>query len=142
MPREREQSAEPEGAQRVASSEPLATPHEHAKALGLVKTRSRPARVNGEPPTFEDYSPQHGAASGLHGWLDHEHHANGPIQITLSAYKAALHAAYFPVTRIVDGDRKGTAIDSLEAATNGIPTFTDYEPHAAALSPYCAHSKA
>jgi len=51
---------------------------------------------------------QHGAASGLHCWELHEHHAGGPLMLTESDYLAALKAAEGP----------------------------QYKPHAAALSPH------
>ena len=35
---------------------------------------------------------QHNAAAALHGWARHAHEANEPIQITKSAYLAALEA--------------------------------------------------
>jgi hypothetical protein len=35
---------------------------------------------------------QHSAAAALHGWAHHAHEANEPIQITKSAYLAALEA--------------------------------------------------
>ncbi len=116
----------------------LAPPLDHAKALKLVRTHERSARVNGEPATFEEFSPQHAAAAALHGWPEHEHHEGKPIQLSSDAYKAALHAAFNPVTRAVgkDGKPTGDPIDSHEAAAKGVPTNTDYEPHQPALSPH------
>lgn len=51
---------------------------------------------------------QHGAASALHCWEFHEHHANGPMLLSKSDYLAALKAAEGP----------------------------SYKPHPAALSPH------
>lgn len=52
----------------------------------------------------------HAAASALHGWHDHMHHANGPFQMTLDVYREAVKAA-------------GASSRKLT-------------PHGAALSPY------
>lgn len=45
------------------------------------------ARVYGVPPDI------HAAASALHGWAQHEHHAGEPIMLTASAYLDAVGAA-------------------------------------------------
>lgn len=122
----------------VAELKGTATPAEHAKALGGVKTVQRAARVNGEPASFELFHQFHAAAEALHGWREHAHHTGKPIELTREDYEAALKAAAAPVTRAVDKDGKptGAALDSLEAANKGIPTITDYEPHKPALSPH------
>ncbi len=114
-----------------------ASPLDHAKLLGLHRAEPKFATVSGETTTLEVFSPQHMAAAALHGWDKHTHHEGKPIELSADDYKAALHAAYNPVTRIVDKDGKpGAVTDSHEAAAKGIPTVTDYEPHAAALSPH------
>ncbi len=125
-------------AKAAAPDASLATPLEHAKALKLVRTHERSARVNNEPATFDEFSPQHAAAAALHGWKEHEHHEGKPIRLSTEAYKAALHAAFNPITRALgkDGKPTGEPIDSHEAAAKGVPTFTDYEPHTSALSPH------
>jgi hypothetical protein len=126
---------EPEPSTKAVTT---ATPEEHAKALGGVKTVQRSAVVNNEPASFELFHQFHNGAAALHGWREHEHHEGKPIQLSADDYKAALKAASAPVTRALDKDGKptGDPIDSLEAAQKGIPTITDYEPHAAALSPH------
>lgn len=149
----------------------LASPHEHAVALGSHRTRKlQPgavvAAIGGGTPSLEEYSWQHAAAAGLHGWTEHAHHAGEPIQITADAYKAALLAATTPVTRatadfdkevserqakelglksrvvmIAKGDDiRDHKLDSHKAAAIGVPTHTDYEPHPAALSEYSAYA--
>jgi hypothetical protein len=119
-----------------------ASPEEHAKALGAVKTVTRTARVNSEPETFELHHWQHSAASALHGWDLHAHHEGKPIQISLDDYKAALLAASNPVTRALAKDgAAGEPIDSHEAAAKGVPVATDYEPHKPALSQHKDKSK-
>lgn len=121
----------------------LASPQQHAKAMGGVKTRQRVAQVNGQPDKFEDYHPFHAAAEALHGWREHEHHEGAPIQLTADEYTAALKAASAPVTRVADdvernGEKysNGADINSHKAAELGVPVVTDYEPHPAALSPH------
>ena len=54
-------------------------------------------------------SPAHEIASMLHGWKDHEHHANEPMLLTREDYEAALKEA-FPQDEHeleTEGDRKG-----------------------------------
>lgn len=116
----------------------VGSPEEHAKALGGVKTIERSAVVKGEPASFQLYHQFHAAAAALHGWLEHEHHEQKPILLTVDDYKAALQAASKPVTRALDanGTPTGDHVDSYEYAAQGKPTITDYEPHAAALSPH------
>ncbi len=115
-----------------------ASPRDHAVSMKLVRSRDRVARVNNEPASFDEYSPQHLAAAELHGWAEHAHHEAKPIQLSKEDYEAALHAAYHPVTRVIgrDGKPTGGPIDSLDAANKGTATITDYEPHKPALSPY------
>lgn len=114
---------------------PKASPLDHAKSLGLYRSEPKFAVVSGTSDTLEVFSPQHMAAEALHGWKEHAHHTGKPIELSADDYKAALHAAYHPVTRVVDKDgKRGVKIDSLEAANKGTPTTTDYEPHPAALS--------
>lgn len=115
-----------------------ATPAEHAKALGGVKTVQRAAVIGNQPATFELFHQFHAAAEALHGWREHAHHEAKPIQLSRADYEAALKAAAAPVTRALDKDGKptGEPIDSTEAANKGIPTITDYEPHKPALSPH------
>lgn len=132
----------------VAKPTDLASPHEHAKALGSFgKREARPGSValtsvNGQSLSTDRYSWQHNAAAALHGWLEHEHHEAKPIELSAEDYKAALLAASAPVTRIVGKDGKpGEKTNSHEAAEKGIPTVTDYEPHAPALSRHAAHAK-
>lgn len=156
-----EESAKPEGANvspppaaqpKNRGEKPEATklgsPHDHAKAVGSF--RSRKARggdvivssVNGQSVSADEYSWQHNSAAALHGWAEHEHHEAKPIELSVEAYRAALLAASEPVTRVIDKDGKpGATIDSHEAAKSGIPTLTDYEPHAPALSKHAAHAK-
>lgn len=123
----------------------LATPEEHAKALNGVKEVERYARTASQSETFDLYHPQHAGAEALHGWKLHAHHAGQPIRLTRDAYENALRAAANPVTRVLEGfEGKGRAAafkageptDSHKAAALGVPTLTDYEPHAAALSPH------
>jgi hypothetical protein len=130
---------EPEmGTKAAPKSENLASPAEHAKAMGGVKTIERSAVVNGQPAKFELFHQFHAGAEALHGWREHEHHEGKSIQLSADDYKAALKAATEPVTRVVDKDGKptGEPIDSHKAAAEGIPTITDYEPHKPALSPH------
>lgn len=122
-----------------SAQSPLASPLDHAKARKQVRPGVRRfARVNGEPATFDDFSPQHAAASALHGWVEHAHHEGKPIELADDDYAAALAAAFKPVTRALDksGKPTGEPVDSHKAAADGIPTFTDYEPHKPALSPH------
>jgi hypothetical protein len=118
--------------------EAKASPDEHAKALGGVKTVMRTAVIGNQPASFELYHQFHAGAEALHGWREHAHHAGEPIKLSVEDYKAALKAASEPVTRVIDKDGKptGEPVDSLEMANKGIPTITDYEPHAPALSPH------
>lgn len=125
------------------------TPHEHAVALGAFKQRGLRAgsvaltSINGQSVSTDEYSWQHNAAAALHGWAEHEHHEAKPMHLSAEDYRAALLAASNPVTRVIGKDGKlGEKIDSHEAAAKGIPTHTDYEPHAPALSRFAAHSVA
>ena len=122
----------------------LKAPGDHARDLKGVKTVKRAARVNGEPEEFELFHWQHAAAEALHGWKEHEHHAQKPFQLSLDDYKAALIAASNPVTRRISPETReplkgedGKLLDpvnSYEAAEKGWLVVTDYEPHAPALS--------
>lgn len=129
-------NVEPEASTKaVEIKTDLASPDDHAKALSAVKTITRTARVNNEPETFQLYHWQHSAAAALHGWANHEHHEAKPMQLSREDYNAALLAATKPVTRLLGADGKpGEITDSHEAAAKGLPTITDYEPHAPALS--------
>jgi hypothetical protein len=99
-------------------SEPTATPEEHAHTeKQFVRKVQRYARINNEPASFELFTWQHNAASALHGWREHEHHAGKPIQLTGKAYRNALRAAAEP-------DATG-----------------NYAPCQAALSPHCPHQR-
>jgi hypothetical protein len=163
----------PAGASKTerASSAPadLASPHEHAKALGSFRDRaSRPgsvvvSSVNGQSVNAGQYSWQHAAAASLHGWAEHEHHEAKPLRLSPDDYKAALLAASAPVVRATEAiDRvvpngkegarvsckKGDKLDlqKLDVSTEdlanaGVPFVADYEPHAAALSKHAAYSK-
>lgn len=135
----------------------LRTPHEHAVAQGQYKDRgARPgavvAAIGDMRPADGFYSIQHNAAAALHGWSGdgdgHEHHAGEPIRISEAAYKAALVAAFNPVTRKVlkeaQGDKPrelGPSVPSEEAAKLPGTYLTDYEPHAAAESPHSPHKR-
>ena len=119
------------------------SPAEHARDLKGVKPVKRAARVNGEPEEFELFHWQHAAAEALHGWKQHEHHEQKPIQLSFEVYKSALLAASHPVTRRVDANgaqllgEDGKPLDpvnSNDAAEKGWLVVTDYEPHAPALS--------
>lgn len=129
--------AEPEPSTKAIEAK-TATPEEHAKAMGGVRTVQRAATLQGQPESFELYHHLHAAAAALHGWPEHAHHEGAQIQLSEDDYKAALQAASKPVTRAVDKDGKttGEPLDSHEAAAKGVPTITDYEPHKPALSPY------
>jgi hypothetical protein len=133
-----EPETSPEPVAPAAPAVPTATPEQHAKALGGVKTVQRAARVNGEPEKFELFHQFHAGAEALHGWKEHAHHEGKPIHLSREDYESALKAAAAPVTRALDKDGKptGEPIDSTEAANKGIPTITDYEPHQPALSPH------
>lgn len=121
----------------AAVPEAKGSPVDHAKSLGQHRSEAKFAVVAGSAPNLEVFSPQHMAAEALHGWKEHEHHTGAPMQLSADDYKAALHAAYYPVTRVIGKDGKpGDKIDSHEAAAKGIPTVTEYEPHPAALSPH------
>lgn len=129
-------------------SSKLAAPHDHAKAIGSFRSRKARAgdvavtSINGQSVSTDEYSWQHNAAAALHGWAEHEHHEAAPIALSLDDYKLALLAASAPVTRVIAKDGKlGAKVDSHEAAAKGIPTVTDYEPYAPALSQHAAHSK-
>ncbi len=126
------------GAGASAPVAELASPREHAKAMGGVKTVVREAQIGSQPAAFEQFHPFHDAAAALHGWAQHEHHEGSPIRISRDDYQAALKAASAPVTRALDKNGKptGAPIDSHEAAQKGIQTITDYEPHGPALSPH------
>jgi len=116
-----------------------ATPAEHAKAIkGGVQRISRAAVVGNQSESFDLYHPQHAGAEALHGWKEHEHHTGKPIELSKAAYEGALKAAAAPVTRAIgkDGKPTGEPLESYAAATAGIPTITDYEPHQPALSPH------
>jgi hypothetical protein len=153
-----------DGAKADVRAEALATPHEHAVALGAFRTRKLQAgavvaAIGGGTPNLDEYSWQHAAAAGLHGWTEHEHHAAEPMRLAAAAYKAALVAASTPVSRaavdferaadpkrklpellIAKGDNiKEHKLTSQLAAEIGLPVTTDYEPHAPALSPHAAH---
>ena len=131
--------------QVAPKSEELRTPHEHAVAIGAFRNRKLApgavvATLGGGAPDLGEYSMQHVAAEALHGWKDHAHHEGKPIKLNLEDYKSALKAAWKPVTRAVLKDGKlGEPIDSLKAAEDGIPTVTDYEPHAPAFSKHAPH---
>lgn len=130
-------------------AEPAAksTPHEHAVLIGSYKSRRTQAgtlvaSVNGQAPADGEYSWQHAAAAALHGWAEHEHHAGEALKLSAEDYKKALLAASEPVTRIVGKDGKpGDKTNSEDAANRGIQTVTDYEPHAAAVSPHSPHQR-
>lgn len=133
-----------------AKSDGLATPHEHAVAIGAYLERARTAVVGSQDPVIRLYSWQHAAAAALHGWAEHEHHEAAPIRLKVGDYKLALLAATNPVTRVaVDAktDAKGNPVkagekvDSHKAAELGIPTTTTYEPHPPALSKHAPHAK-
>lgn len=113
----KENAPEPVAAKAdVSAPEPTATPEEHAHTeKQFVRNVQRYARVNNEPASFALFTWQHNAASALHGWREHEHHAGAPIQLTGKAYRNALRAAAEP-----------------NATGN-------YVPHPAALSPHCPH---
>jgi hypothetical protein len=50
--------------------------------------------VNGKPfDLIGEFKDLHEAASVMHGWKLHEHHAGAPLQITREDYEAALRAA-------------------------------------------------
>lgn len=68
---------------------------------------------------------QHSAASALHGWAQHAHHAGEPMRLTEAAYKAALKAVDAPTH-----DDAGRAIVYKASDLN--------KPHKAALSKYAA----
>jgi hypothetical protein len=71
------------------------------------------SKINGkEFDVIGDFLWEHEAASALHGWASHAHHAGEPIKLTRADYEAALSAA---------------------GKTN---THGEYEPHPAALSPH------
>ncbi len=123
----------------LPATQPLASPLDHAKVRKQVRVGvARMARVNGEPATFDVYSPQHASAAALHGWAEHAHHEGKELELSEDDYAAALAAAFTPKTRALgeDGKPTGEPIDSHEAAAKGIPTITDYEPHTPALSPH------
>ncbi len=71
-------------------------------------------RFPGRPVTA---SARHRAASTLHGWADHAHHAGKPMKLTREDYLAALDAAQ-------KTDKHGKA-----------------QPHAPAVSEYSPHRK-
>lgn len=134
-------NVEPE--QSTKAVETKATPEEHAKDLGGVKTVARAAVVGNQPASFELYHQFHAGAEALHGWREHAHHEGEQIKLSVEDYKAALKAASVPVTRVADdverkgqSFKKGDEIDSHNAAELGVPVTTDYEPHAPALSPH------
>lgn len=112
-----EEKAELSVSEPAAAVQALATPQEHAIALGKVHVYQETVKVgragsNPVPGTRDEYDWDHNAASALHRWLPHEHHAGAPIRITRAAYEAALAAASNP-------NASG-----------------HYVPHSAALSPY------
>lgn len=92
------------------------TPEEWAAPCGQRRKRSFEdvvSRVNGKPfDVTGDFLDMHEAASVLHGWKLHEHHAGEPLKLSRADYEAALAAA---------------------GKTN---EAGEYEPHPAALSPH------
>lgn len=151
-----------EAAEKKPDARKHASPHEHAVAIKAHRTRAMRAgdvavtSLNGQSVSTNEYSWQHNAAAALHGWAEHEHHEAKPLGLSLDDYKAALLAASKPVTRALKDFNKsytegetvkqlvgkgGDTIDSHKAAELGIPTHTDYEPHAPALSRHAAHAK-
>ncbi len=115
------------------------TVEEHGIATGNLAPRRFEYFTRGRPQQRLVPSAAHAAASALHGWNDHAHHAGEPFRCTREAYEAALQAASHPVTRLAAG---GDPLDAEQIAElNGTkPTVSTYEPHEAALSEHCPHA--
>jgi len=61
------------------------TPEQWAFALGQYKVGPKPRRI-------KQLSWQHNVAAVVHGWAQHEHDAQSPMQLTKSAYQGAIDA--------------------------------------------------
>lgn len=107
-----------DAAAKTAEEQPAPAEEAASQALPTVDELADlafPADKKGRRPS--NYW-QHGAASALHGWNDHAHHAGAPMAMSAQAYYAALVAASAP-------DGRG-----------------NYVPHAAALSKHNPHARA
>lgn len=63
----------------------IKTPTEWAMATGQFTLGPKPRRV-------KQLSWQHNVAAVVHGWVQHEHHAQRPIALTKDDYMAAIRA--------------------------------------------------
>ncbi len=120
------------------------SPRDWALALGHGPKAARPQLV--DQGTKKMLSPmlgsaEHEAAKALHGWDEHEHHENGPIQLTRSDYEAALAASHpadvYLRAGTKDGETKGADEALKDAWGNPVlhPKFDGTpRPHAGALS--------
>jgi hypothetical protein len=80
-----------------------------SKAAEAVVTSAEGRPASAELPTVDEHfarafpaSPKgrahadrwkHAAAAALHGWAAHQHHAGGPMRLSVTDYAAALEAA-------------------------------------------------
>ena len=97
------------------------TPEQWAFALGQYKVGPKPRRI-------KQLSWQHNVAAVVHGWAQHEHDAQSPMQLTKSAYQGAIDAVEkqtsdgtlsgFPVRRCMLADQR-TCSSGVEASEWG-----------------------
>lgn len=144
--------APPPVAEVVKAGEEMGTPEQHAYA-----TENGPAKYKGPRETAPTsltfngrqerarFSVAHECATILHGWNEHAHHADEPIQLKRTDYLKALaaavtpwHAPTCPKRGHVLGDPDPAKHAAILAA-HGCPV-----PHEPALSQYAnaAHKRA
>ncbi len=124
-------------AEPVAVTEDTATPEEHALATGNGPAGGELTLSFNGVQERARFSWQHEAASALHGWKDHEHDADEPMQLTRAAYLAALEAACEP-EHAACCPKRGQVIGDKDPAKNAqiLAEHGQYAPAPEALSPY------
>lgn len=142
----RKSVAAPALASVVKPEDVVGTPEEHAAVTGNapaaykgpLETAPTQLTFNGKQERAR-FSVAHECAAILHGWAEHEHHADEPIKLSRKDYELALKAATEPYSPPVC-PKRGHVLgdpDPVRHAQilrlNGSPI-----PHEPALSPHAA----
>lgn len=129
----------------------MGTPEEHAYATGNGPAKySGPIDAAPTTLTFNGvtelarFSVAHECAAILHGWHEHKHHADAPIQLRRKDYEAALKAAVEP-WHAPSCPKRGHVLGDKDPTRHAeiLSLHGSMIPHKAALSPHAnaAHAE-